>query len=88
MNDAPLPPCAFTIGAVKLGMLANAQVIHAVADALEHHKPAHVVLDPVMVSTSGLTYAVDRFKGWNHSAHVTLRRGERSRLADYASEVL
>ena len=43
----------FTIGAVKLGMLANAQVIHAVADALEHHKPAHVVLDPVMVSTSG-----------------------------------
>ncbi|HJW47165.1 MAG TPA: PhoH family protein [Lysobacter sp.] len=39
-------------------------------------------------TTSGLTYAVDRFKGWNHSAHVTLRRGERSRLADYASEVL
>jgi PhoH-like ATPase len=39
-------------------------------------------------TTSGLTYAVDRFKGWPHSAHVTLRRGERSRLADYASEVL
>ncbi|HVQ34034.1 MAG TPA: PhoH family protein [Lysobacter sp.] len=39
-------------------------------------------------TTSGLTYAVDRFKGWSHSAHVTLRRGERSRLADYASEVL
>jgi PhoH-like ATPase len=39
-------------------------------------------------TTSGLTYAVDRFKGWRHSAHVTLRRGERSRLADYASEVL
>ncbi|HLS84101.1 MAG TPA: PhoH family protein [Arenimonas sp.] len=39
-------------------------------------------------TTSGLTYAVDRFKNWNHSAHVTLRRGERSRLADYASEVL
>ncbi len=43
----------FTIGAVKLGMLANAEVIHAVADALEQHRPAHVVLDPVMVSTSG-----------------------------------
>ncbi len=43
----------FAIGAVKLGMLANAQVIHAVADALEHHRPAHLVLDPVMVSTSG-----------------------------------
>jgi PhoH-like ATPase len=39
-------------------------------------------------TTSGLTYAVDRFKKWGHSAHVTLRRGERSRLADYASEVL
>ena len=39
-------------------------------------------------TTSGLTYAVDRFKTWMHSAHVTLRRGERSRLADYASEVL
>jgi PhoH-like ATPase len=39
-------------------------------------------------TTSGLTYAVDRFKKWPHSAHVTLRRGERSRLADYASEML
>jgi len=39
-------------------------------------------------TTSGLTYAVDRFKNWPHSAHITLRRGERSRLADYASEVL
>ncbi len=39
-------------------------------------------------TTSGLTYVVDRFKAWPHSAHVTLRRGERSRLADYASEVL
>ena len=39
-------------------------------------------------TTSGLTYAVDRFKSWPHSAHITLRRGERSRLADYASEVL
>jgi PhoH-like ATPase len=39
-------------------------------------------------TTSGLTYAVDRFKHWEHSAHVTLMRGERSRLADYASEAL
>jgi len=39
-------------------------------------------------TTSGLTYAVDRFKGWAHSGHVTLQRGERSRLADYASEML
>ena len=39
-------------------------------------------------TTSGLTYAVDRFKHWAHSAHITLRRGERSRLADFASEAL
>jgi PhoH-like ATPase len=39
-------------------------------------------------TTSGLTYAVDRFKDWAHSAHITLRRGERSRLADFASEVM
>ncbi|MGZ5120495.1 MAG: bifunctional hydroxymethylpyrimidine kinase/phosphomethylpyrimidine kinase [Burkholderiales bacterium] len=43
----------FRIGAVKLGMLANKQVIDAVADALEHHRPAFIVLDPVMVATSG-----------------------------------
>lgn len=36
-------------------------------------------------TTSGLTYVVDRFKYWEHSAHITLQRGERSRLADYAS---
>jgi PhoH-like ATPase len=38
--------------------------------------------------SSGLTYAVDRFKGWPHGGHVLLARGERSRLADFASEVL
>jgi len=39
-------------------------------------------------TTSGLTYVVDRFKSWPHAAHITLRRGERSRLADYATEIL
>jgi PhoH-like ATPase len=38
--------------------------------------------------SSGLTYVVDRMKGWSHSGHVTLQRGERSRLADHAAEVL
>ncbi|HYC48893.1 MAG TPA: PhoH family protein [Burkholderiales bacterium] len=38
--------------------------------------------------SSGLTYVVDRMKGWSHSGHVTLTRGERSRLADYAAEAL
>jgi PhoH-like ATPase len=38
--------------------------------------------------SSGLTYVVDRMKGWTHSGHVTLQRGERSRLADYAAEAL
>ncbi|MCK9530344.1 MAG: PhoH family protein [Gammaproteobacteria bacterium] len=44
---------------------------------------------PYLTETNcGLTYVVDRFKSWAHGGHVTLKRGERSRLADYASEVL
>ncbi|MDG4813344.1 PhoH family protein [Hydrogenovibrio sp. 3SP14C1] len=39
-------------------------------------------------TTTGLTYIVDRFKNWPHSAHITLRQGERSRLAEFASECL
>ena len=38
--------------------------------------------------SSGLTYVVDRFKGWRHGGHITLARGERSRLADHAAEAL
>ena len=38
--------------------------------------------------SSGITYVVDRMKGWPHAGHITLQRGERSRLADFASEVL
>jgi len=37
-------------------------------------------------TTSGLTYVVDRFKNWGHSGHITLIRGERSRLADFAND--
>ena len=39
-------------------------------------------------TTSGLTFVVTRFRGWPHSGHITLLRGERSRLADHAAEVL
>ena len=38
--------------------------------------------------SSGLTFVVDRFRGWEHSGHITLAKGERSRLADYAANVL
>ncbi len=38
--------------------------------------------------SSGLSYVVERFKGWPHSGHITLQRGERSRLADFAAESL
>lgn len=41
------------IAAVKVGMLATAAIIDAVADRLRHHRPPHVVLDPVMVAKSG-----------------------------------
>jgi len=43
----------FEIAAVKIGMLANAEIIHHVADVLEHYRPPRIVLDPVMVATSG-----------------------------------
>lgn len=39
--------------AVKIGMLGNESIIHAVSDALENYKAVNVVIDPVMVSTSG-----------------------------------
>lgn len=39
-------------------------------------------------TSSGLTYVVDRFKNWEYSGHITLQRGERSRLSDFASDVL
>jgi hydroxymethylpyrimidine/phosphomethylpyrimidine kinase len=43
----------FDIAAVKLGMLADARVIETVADALARYAPRQVVLDPVMIATSG-----------------------------------
>jgi hydroxymethylpyrimidine/phosphomethylpyrimidine kinase len=43
----------FRIEAVKIGMLANAEVVELVADALRRHAPAHVVVDPVMIASSG-----------------------------------
>ena len=53
----------FRIVAVKIGMLANARVINAVADALEHRRPPSVVLDPVMVASSGATLLDPRALG-------------------------
>jgi len=41
------------LDAVKIGMLANAEIVGAVADFLRRHPQEHVVLDPVMVATSG-----------------------------------
>ncbi len=56
----------FNIVAVKIGMLANAEVVDAVADALSAHAPSHIVLDPVMVATSGAKLLDD-------DAHRSLR---------------
>ena len=39
-------------------------------------------------TTSGLTFVVDRFQDWPHGGHITLARGERSRLAAHASDIL
>ena len=39
-------------------------------------------------STSGLTYVVKKFRYWPFSGHITLRQGERSRLAEFAAQQL
>ncbi len=41
------------VDAVKIGMLGSADIAASVADALARHRPAHVVLDPVMVAKGG-----------------------------------
>jgi len=41
------------IGAVKIGMLANAAVVEAVAAGLPRHNACNVVLDPIMAASSG-----------------------------------
>lgn len=43
-----IPPLA-----IKVGMLCNAEVASAVAERLEHYRPQNLIVDPVMVSTSG-----------------------------------
>ena len=41
------------VGAVKIGMVAQVETIAVIADGLTRWSPGHVVLDPVMVATSG-----------------------------------
>jgi hydroxymethylpyrimidine/phosphomethylpyrimidine kinase len=41
------------VGAVKIGMLGNAAATGAVAAGLDRHRPRHVVLDPVLVASTG-----------------------------------
>ena len=48
--------CVFTDifpDAVKIGMVSSAPLIHTIAEALKEYRPHNIVLDPVMVSTSG-----------------------------------
>ncbi len=49
----------FDVRAVKLGMLATADIIHAVADALTQWPATALVVDPVMVATSGAKLLAD-----------------------------
>lgn len=42
----------------------------------------------VIGATSGITFVAERMKNWDHARHVILPKGERSRLANYANQVL
>ena len=39
--------------AVKIGMVASSELIHVIADRLRHYDAKNIVVDPVMVATSG-----------------------------------
>ena len=39
--------------AVKIGMVASSELIHVIADRLRHYEAKYIVVDPVMVATSG-----------------------------------
>jgi len=62
------------VGAVKIGMLGTAPAIDVVAAALDRYRPRNVVLDPVMVSTSGTRLlpedALDSLRALVSRAHV------------------
>jgi hydroxymethylpyrimidine/phosphomethylpyrimidine kinase len=41
------------VSAVKTGMLATADIVSTVSERLSHHRPAHLVVDPVLIATRG-----------------------------------
>lgn len=55
-----------SIGAVKLGMLGHAGIVATVTEQLQRRRPAFVVLDPVLIATSGTplleSAALDRLR--------------------------
>lgn len=51
------------VDAVKIGMLHSPDVVRVVADAIRAHRLPHVVLDPVMVATSGDKLIADETVG-------------------------
>ena len=45
--------CDLDVQAVKIGMLGDSKTIECIAKAMHDYRPKHIVLDPVMVATSG-----------------------------------
>lgn len=57
----------FTVDAVKIGMLADVNIVETVCERLERNKLTNIVADPVMVATSGDMLITGRADELNHA---------------------
>lgn len=82
--------CLDDIGtdAIKVGMLSNSQIINSVAGAFEKYKPSNIVIDPVMVATTGFILLKDDAiaalkKLLNFADLITPNKAEAEVLVDF-----
>ena len=92
MTQRDLVASATDLGALREALAAAPITMYCgfdpTAPSLHMGNLAQIDTPYLTEGSSGLTFAVDKFMGWPHGGHITLARGERSRLADYAGSAL